>query len=184
MIPVTHRAARAATAAATLLGAIVFASPLFATRVNLSQASAQTPLAAQEILAQASSSEPMRAPAPPEPAVVESVDGRLKELHKKLQITDAQKTQWDNLAQVMRDNAKVMVDLQKKRSADTESMTAVEVVKSYAAVIEAHEAGMTKFIPAFEALYNSLSDAQKKTADSLFRSRAEASAAKETKENK
>jgi predicted DNA-binding protein (UPF0251 family) len=43
---------------------------------------------------------------------------------------------------------------------------------------------MKKFIPAFEALYNSLSDAQKKIADSMFRGRAEASAAKEAKENK
>ncbi len=183
MILFTHPAARAASVAATMLGAIVFASPLFAATPDLFQTAAAKPLAAQEVLAQASSSEPMSAPAP-EPVVSESVEVRVKELHKKLHITDAQKTQWDNLAQVMRDNAKAMVDLQKQRSADTKSMTAVEVVKSYASVIEAHEAGMKKFIPAFEALYDSMSDAQKKTADSLFRTRARASAAKETKENK
>jgi hypothetical protein len=51
-------------------------------------------------------------------------------------------------------------------------------------VIEAHDAGMKKFIPAFEALYNSMSDAQKKIADSLFRSRARAAAKKEAKESK
>ncbi len=42
---------------------------------------------------------------------------------------------------------------------------------------------MKKFIPAFEALYNSLSDTQKKIADSMFRGRARTSAAKATKEN-
>ncbi len=182
MILFTHRAARVTTAAASLLGAIVFASPLFAASGDLSQAAAAKPHAALEILAQASSAEPMSAPAP-EPAGIKSIEARITELHKKLHITDAQKTQWDNLAQVMRDNAKAMVDLEQQRAAETKSMTAVDVVKSYASVIEAHEAGMKKFIPAFEDLYNSLSDAQKKAADALFRSRAKRSAAKETREN-
>jgi uncharacterized membrane protein YqiK len=107
-----------------------------------------------------------------------SVEARIKELHKKLHITDAQKTQWDNLAQVMRDNAQAMVDLQKQRAAAMQSMTAVDVVKSYSEVIQAHEDGMKKFIPAFEGLYNSMSDAQKKTADAMFRGRARSEAKK------
>jgi hypothetical protein len=74
----------------------------------------------------------------------------------------------------MRDNAKAMVDLQNQRVADTQSMSAVESIKSYASVIDAHQAGMTKFIPAFTAFYDSLSEAQKKTADSMFRTRARA----------
>ena len=84
------------------------------------------------------------------------------------------------LVGVMRDNAKAMTDLQKERAADTQSMSAVDVVKSYESVIQAHEDGMKKFVPPFEALYNSMSDAQKKTADSLFRYRERASAAKQT----
>jgi hypothetical protein len=60
-------------------------------------------------------------------------------------------------------------------------MDAVDGVKSYGAVIEAHEAGMKKFIPAFETLYNSMSDEQKKTADALFRNRARAAAKKGSK---
>jgi hypothetical protein len=178
----THPIARAATAAATLLGAIVLAGPLFAATGDLSHTAAKSP-AALEIVAQAGSPETMAAPAS-KPAEVPSVEARIKELHKKLQITDAQKPQWDSLAQVMRDNAQAMVDLEKQRASDTQSMSAVDVVKSYDSVIEAHEAGMKKFIPAFEALYGSLSDAQKKIADSLFRSRARAAAKKETKENK
>lgn len=161
----THPAARAASAAATLLGAIVLASPLFA--------------ASGEVLPQASSQEAMTAPAS-DSAGTASVEARIKVLHKKLHITAAQKPQWDNLAQVMRDNARAMADLQKQRAADAQSMSAVDVVKSYESVIEAHEDGMKKFVPPFEALYNTMSDAQKKTADSLFRSRERASAAKQT----
>jgi|SRR5579862_2712196 protein CpxP len=169
MIVLTHRAARAAGAAATLLGAIVLASPLFA--------------ASGKVLAQANSEQAMASSAS-EPAGVAAVEARIRDLHKKLHITAAQKPQWDNLTLVMRSNAEAMVELQKQRAADTTSMSAVDVIKSYESVIEAHEDGMKKFIPPFEALYNSMSDAQKKTADSLFRSRARSSAAKQTAASK
>jgi len=165
----THPAVRAASAAATLLGAIVLAGPLYA--------------ASTETVPQASSRLAMASPASEAPGMA-SVEARIRDLHKKLHITSAQKPQWDNLAQVMRDNAQAMTDLQKQRAADTQSMSAVDVVKSYGSVIEAHEAGMKKFTPAFESLYDSMSDAQKKTADSLFRNRARTSAAKQTAENK
>jgi LTXXQ motif family protein len=178
MIPFRHTNARAATTTATLLGAIVLASPLFAASGYLPRAAATKSPAAREIVAQAASPEAMAAP---EPAGNAPVEARIKELHKRLKITNAQSAQWDALAQVMRDNAQAMADLQKQRAENATSMNAVDVVKSYAQVIQAHEDGMKKFIPAFEALYNSMSDAQKKIADSMFRSRARASAAKEAK---
>jgi len=165
MISFTHPAVRAASAAATLLGAIVLASPLFA--------------ASSETIPQAPSQQAMASPAS-ESAGNSAVETRIKELHKKLHITAAQKPQWDNLAQVMRDNAQAMIDLQKQRAADAQSMSAVDVIKSYESVIQAHEDGMKKFVPPFEALYNTMSDAQKKNADSMFRSREKASAAKQT----
>jgi hypothetical protein len=165
MINFTHRTVRAAGAAATLLGAMVLASPLFA--------------ASTETLAQASSQQAMAAKGS-QPAEILAVEARIKDLHKKLHITDAQKPQWDALTSVMRNNAQVMVDLQKQRTSDAQTQSAVDVVKSYQSVIEAHEVGMQKFVPPFEALYNSMSDAQKKTADSLFRNREKASAAKQT----
>ena len=162
----TNRTARAAGAAATLLGAIVLASPVFAA------SNAQSP-AQQAMAAPASDS-----------AGATPVEARIRDLHKKLHITEAQKPQWDALAMVMRDNAQAMVDLQKQRAADSQSMNAVEVIKSYESVIEAHESGMKKFVPPFEALYNTMSDAQKKSADSLFRNREKVSAAKQTAANK
>jgi hypothetical protein len=51
-------------------------------------------------------------------------------------------------------------------------MNAVDVVKSYETVIEAHEEGMKHFVPAFEALYDTMSDSQKQVADSMFRTQA------------
>ena len=176
MILFKRPTARAATVAAILLGIIVLANPLFVASGDLSQAAAAKAPAAREQVAQAAPD--AMASAAPEPAANSAVEARIKDLHKRLHITDAQKTQWDALVDVMRENAQAMGDLQKQRAADATSLNAVEVVKSYGAVIEAHEAGMKKFIPAFEALYNSLSDAQKKTADSMFRSRARTEAKK------
>ncbi len=179
MILFKRPTARAATVAAILLGIIVLANPLFAASGDLSQAAAAKAPAAREQVAQAAPD--AMASAAPEPAANSAVEARIKDLHKRLHITDAQKTQWDALVDVMRENAQAMGDLQKQRAADATSMNAVDVVKSYAEVIQAHEDGMKKFIPAFEALYNSLSDAQKKIADSMFRSRAQTSAAKAAK---
>jgi hypothetical protein len=161
MINFTHRAVRAAGAAATLLGVVVLASPVMAGN--------------SKTIAVASSTQAMASPSD-----ANAVEARIKELHRKLHITAAQKPQWDNLAQVMRDNAQAMSDLKKQRAADAQTMNAVDVVKSYESVIEAHEDGMKKFVPPFEALYNTMSDAQKKTADSLFRTREKVSAAKQT----
>jgi len=170
MIPSNRPSARTTTAAATLLGAIFLATPLFAAPGG-SVATTKSPAA--------SSQQQMAAETAPESPANASVEARLRELHTRLHITEAQKTQWDNLAQVMRDNAQAMMDLEKQRLAETKSMSAVDAVKSYAEVIQAHEDGMKKFVPAFEDLYNSLSDAQKKTADSMFRRRARTEAKKE-----
>jgi hypothetical protein len=183
MFKFTHSAARTMTRAA-LFGAVVLYGP-FAIAAGGFAGSASTarPGSATEILAQASSSPATTEPAPASGTAEarDPVEAHIKELHNKLHITAAQQTQWDSLVQVMRDNAKVMIDLQKQRKEDVSAMTAVDVVKSYQAVIEAHEKGMEKFVPAFEALYDSMSDAQKKTADTMFRSRVRSAAAKGSK---
>jgi protein CpxP len=185
MFRFTHSAARAASLT-TLLGAIAFAGPLFAASGDLSHPkNTGNPFAPRMILAQASAPEEMGGASKPESAKggESPVEARIKELHKKLRITPAQETQWNNLAQVMRENARTMQDLERKRAEDVKTISAVDVIKSYADVIEAHEAGMKKFIPAFEDLYSSLSAEQKKIADDLFRSRASAAAKKESKAN-
>jgi hypothetical protein len=47
-------------------------------------------------------------------------------------------------------------------------MTAVEDLKAYGEITDVHAEGIKKFVSAFEPLYNSMSDAQKKNADNIF----------------
>jgi hypothetical protein len=110
-------------------------------------------------------------PAPPKAKVskVDRTEERIKELQGTLKITPAQEELWNALALVMRDNAKTMEALVKARAEITAPMNAVEDLKSYGQITEANAEGLKKFIPAFEALYNSMSDEQKKNADVLFK---------------
>ena len=121
------------------------------------------------------SASPSRA-ASPEPGLAtagtaskaDRVEARIKELHTKLTITPAQEELWNNVTQVMRDDAKTMEALIKARSENAKTMTAIDDLKSYGEIVEAHADGIRKFIPAFEPLYASMSDAQKKNANLLF----------------
>lgn len=121
------------------------------------------------------SASPSRA-ASPEPGVAKAgtasktdrVEARIKELHTKLKITAAQEELWNNVAQAMRDNAKTMEDLIRTRSEKASTMTAVEDLKSYGELTQAHADSVKTFIPIFEPLYASMSDSQKKDADILF----------------
>jgi periplasmic protein CpxP/Spy len=179
---------RVSTAAA-ILGAIVFAAPVFAASpsdtpeppIQVAAASSNEGVAissSNEGAATSSSPETMSAPSAESPSR-SAVETRIKDLHQKLKITNAEEPKWDAVAQVMRENAQTMEALQKQRASDAKSMDAVGVVRSYAEVVQAHEDGIKKFIPAFEDLYNSMSDSQKKTADSMFRGRARAEAHKQ-----
>ena len=170
---------RVSTAAA-VLGAIVFAAPVYAGSLSdTPQAPVQVGASSSnERVSAASSPETMAAPAAESPSR-SAVETRIKELHRSLKITESQEPKWDAVAQVMRKNAETMETLQKQRAADAKSMDAVGVVRSYAEVVQAHEDGIRKFIPAFEDLYNSMSDSQKKIADSMFRTRARTEARKQ-----
>jgi hypothetical protein len=111
---------------------------------------------------------------PPAHAVIVSahsrVDTRINSLHAKLQITDAQEALWQQFAQVMRDNASTMDALRQTRSDNANSMNAVDDMRSYTQIADAHADGMRKLTPAFQALYDSMSDVQKRNADLIFRS--------------
>jgi hypothetical protein len=98
-----------------------------------------------------------------------SVDTRINSLHTRLQITAAQESLWQPVAQIMRDNASKMDALNQTRAADAKSMSAVDDLRSYGQLIDAHADAIKKFTPAFEALYNSMSDTQKSNADLIFR---------------
>jgi periplasmic protein CpxP/Spy len=101
MISFTRPTFRGISAAATLLGALVLVGPSFA--------------ASPQQLASNSSSTSMSSSVQEAPGPAR-VEARIKELHSKLHITDAQEKQWNDLTEVMRDNARAMVAIEKKRS--------------------------------------------------------------------
>jgi hypothetical protein len=103
------------------------------------------------------------------PSRVDHAEVRIKELHTKLKITKEQEGLWHNVTEVMRENAQTMDALNKARFEHPKSMTAVDDFTSYAAIAAAHAEGLKKFVPVFETLYASMSDAQKQNADTLFR---------------
>jgi hypothetical protein len=102
-------------------------------------------------------------------SAVEHNETRIKELQGALKITKAQEGLWINLTQVMRENAKNIDALTKDRAENAKTMNAVEYMKFHSRMTEAQLDQSKKFIPPFEALYASMSDAQKKSTDTIFR---------------
>ena len=142
-------------AAAALLGAALIALPAVA------QTSPRS--AAPVLLAQADTTAKPKAHHMPS----DRVEGRIKQLHDALKITDAEETQWQAVAAAMRDSAQAM-DAAVKQRIDAKGASAVDELKAYGAIADAHSQGVQKLIPPFEALYAAMSDDQKKTADALF----------------
>jgi periplasmic protein CpxP/Spy len=101
----------------------------------------------------------------------ERVAARIATLHEQLGITPAQEDQWNKFAQVMRDNASHMEQTLQQRSTGFANMTAVDNLNSYAAIAAEHAQDMQQLAAAFQPLYASFSDDQKKTADEVFRYR-------------
>jgi phage protein D len=106
-------------------------------------------------------------------SAVTYTEAQIKQLQGALNITEAQKELWNNLTQVMRENAKDMdafTDARtKERAESTKTMNAVEHMKFHSQITEAHSAQLKKLIPPLEALYSSMSDEQKKSTDTIFR---------------
>jgi periplasmic protein CpxP/Spy len=97
-----------------------------------------------------------------------NVEDRIAYLHSQLKITPAQETQWSAFADVMRNNAETMGTLFQQRKAAT-NQSALDDMKQYTAIAQAHADGMNKLVGAFEPLYNSFSPEQKTLADETFR---------------
>jgi hypothetical protein len=104
-----------------------------------------------------------------ETSAVDSTESRIKQLHSALKITEAQEVMWNNLTQVMRENAKDMDALTKGNAEKIKTMNAVEHIKFHSQITEAQLNQQKKFIPPFEALYAGMSDEQKKITDTIFR---------------
>ena len=98
-----------------------------------------------------------------------AVDQRVAALRAKLQITPAQEPQWNQFAQVMRDNAQRMDDSFQRRAQMIGTQNAEDNMASYAQMAMAHAQGMQNLVPAFHTLYGTMSDLQKRAADQVFR---------------
>jgi periplasmic protein CpxP/Spy len=96
------------------------------------------------------------------------VEQRISELHAKLKITPAQDEQWNKFADVMRDNGHTMGDLYRQRMALGDNTSALDDMKQYEQITQAHADGTKRLVEAFEPLYSSLSPEQKKLADANF----------------
>jgi periplasmic protein CpxP/Spy len=102
---------------------------------------------------------------------MDEVEQQVSDLHDALGITDAESTQWDAYAQVMRDNAQRTGQALKDRHQKMETMNADDSMKSYAQLVQLNADNVQKLSTAFSALYAVLSPEQKQTADELFKNR-------------
>jgi hypothetical protein len=99
----------------------------------------------------------------------ETVEQRITTLHGSLKITPDEETQWNGVAQAMRENAAAMDKLvATNRTTPPQNMTAVDDLKTYQQLAQAHVDGLKNLTSAFSTLYNAMPDAQKKNADQVF----------------
>jgi len=102
----------------------------------------------------------------------QAVERHIDRLHAQLRITSAEQQQWDQFAQVMRDNAANMRQAVEQRGTQLASMNAAQDMQSYAQLAQQHAQDMQKLSAAFQTLYDSMSPEQKQNADMVFRGRA------------
>ena len=113
---------------------------------------------------------PQRPPGkPPEaaPAQGNEIESQIADLQKKLRITTAQQPLFDAFAQVMRQNAQAL-DAVMRQQQQKSGTTAVDDLRASAQLAEAEAEGLKRLLPAFQALYDSLPDPQKRLADTAM----------------
>ncbi len=98
-----------------------------------------------------------------------SIERRIADLQARLEITPAQQPEWEQFAQVMRDNARTIDETFQQRQKALPGLTAVENIESYAQLTTEHSREVLKLVPAFQAVYDKMSEAQKHRADEVFR---------------
>ncbi len=136
-----------------------------------SGAGATPPAAAAPSTAPSSAAAKSQSVKPPSDAQVES---RITQLHRQLKITKDQETDWGAVAQDMRDGAQAMASLLQARNATAQPLNAVDNLKNYGQIVDAQADGLKKITPDFQKLYDEMSPAQKKTADTVFNQRVNA----------
>ena len=148
-------------AIAALMGATMLATPLSAAR-------ADTVTSGAFQLAQATAPQKQAAAAATQ-TKGETVEQRITNLHAALKITPEQGSQWNAVAQAMRENAANMDKLvAANRTTPPQNLTALEDLKTYQKFAQAHVDGLKNLISSFGTLYNAMPADQKKIADEVF----------------
>ena len=78
-----------------------------------------------------------------------AVEKHIKELHATLKITPAEETQWNEVAQTMRENAQNLDRAIDKRDSNVANATAIDDLNAYADIAQAHANGVKKLASAF-----------------------------------
>ena len=101
-------------------------------------------------------------------ARIDQLDLRIKDLHARLKITPAQEPQWTAFTNVMRANATRMGEMY--QSGNPQTMTAMDTLRHYAKIAQAHSEEITNLVAPFKALYDSMTPGQQKIADEALHS--------------
>lgn len=110
------------------------------------------------------------------PQVEAAIDRRIQTLRTQLGITEAQTPLWDTFANAMRENAQGTDALFAQRAGAVATMSAVDNMHDYARIARTYADNTERLATAFDSLYASLSETQKRTADAIFRQQATAAA--------
>jgi protein CpxP len=102
-------------------------------------------------------------PAPAGPR--DEVEQEVTELRDRLHITPAQQQQFDAFAEILRKNAQDLDALMQQKNPKA---NAVEDMRFYLQFTEAQAEGLKRLLPVFQALYDSLTDQQKRAADAVM----------------
>jgi len=100
-----------------------------------------------------------------------AVEHHIVDMHAKLKITTAEESQWKEVADTMRENAKDLDKAIDKRDASLANATAIDDLNAYADIAQAHATGVKRLAKSFSGLYSMMSVDQKKEADEMFSQR-------------
>lgn len=99
----------------------------------------------------------------------QDINGLIDHLHGTLKITPQQEPLWQDVARVMRENAQTLTNIAKARSEQKQTANAMDDLKSYAQLSDAHASGARRLVSVFQPLYDNMSPEQKRAADAEFR---------------
>jgi protein CpxP len=150
-----------ATGAAVWLALSVGAAVVASAGLNTARALAQTGAGSAAVSTKSSATQHVKERA--------GIDALIDQLHETLKITAEQEPLWRGVTNLMRENGETIGKLAQERAEHAQTATALDNLKSYAEISQAHAAGTKRMIPVFEALYDSMSSEQKKAADTEFR---------------